>query len=292
MKILFLFFIIIIINFLIIIKKLGIGKDIINTVKKNVNNFDNQIDFRYNELAFNDNEYERFLSFHNDLNYIYWLSISYGIINVKTNIIGAYLTKWYKNNYIKIIDRNNKLSRFLYNFKKKTHISIYDQNGKSIIKNKIYIVFNKGNNISNDIEKKLFNIMAEACGVGEINEDDFFDWILNNSEILSNWFNELYINTTKDLINKNLINVINEKYIVTDKILDNAITLNNYKNFLCNFVNFKDEKLKDVHMYDEYIVNSVLLGINSKIKNELGNVYPKFLFDISNLVKKLNTIDF
>ena len=31
---------------------------------------------------------------------------------------------------------------------------------------------------------------------------------------------------------------------------------------------------------------------DDKIKNELGNVYPKFLFDISNLVKKLNTIDF
>ena len=31
---------------------------------------------------------------------------------------------------------------------------------------------------------------------------------------------------------------------------------------------------------------------DDKIKNELGNVYPKFLFDISNLVKKLNTIIF
>lgn len=249
----------IIINSMVISKKLNLKNLISKNIKLNKFLPLNDINFRYDEAELEKDQYIRELSFEKDLNYIYWLSITYELTDKKTNIIGSYFIKWYDEGRIKI---NNH------------------QNNPLIKKDNIIISILDGNNIDNEKEKELFLLIKKASRNNLLDKEEFSNWLFNNYKILNSWFDNLYVDVTKKLENSNKIIFEENEYVVSDELLSDVKTLNGFKNFLNNFSKVSDKSIKNIKLLEHYLIIAQLLGLNSLIKKELGKIYPEFLFDI------------
>lgn len=249
----------IIINSMVISKKLNLKNLISKNIKLNKFLPPNDINFRYDEAELEKDQYIRELSFEKDLNYIYWLSITYELTDKKTNIIGSYFIKWYDEGRIKI---NNH------------------QNNPLIKKDNIIISILDGNNIDNEKEKELFLLIKKASRNNLLDKEEFSNWLFNNYKILNSWFDNLYVDVTKKLENSNKIIFEENEYVVSDELLSDVKTLNGFKNFLNNFSKVSDKSIKNIKLLEHYLIIAQLLGLNSLIKKELGKIYPEFLFDI------------
>lgn len=252
----------IIINSMVISKKLNLKNLISKNIKLNKFLPPNDINFRYDEAELEKDQYIRELSFEKDLNYIYWLSITYELTDKKTNIIGSYFIKWYDEGRIKI---NNH------------------QNNPLIKKDNIIISILDGNNIDNEKEKELFLLIKKASRNNLLDKEEFSNWLFNNYKILNSWFDNLYVDVTKKLENSNKIIFEENEYVVSDELLSDVKTLNGFKNFLNNFSKVSDKSIKNIKLLEHYLIIAQLLGLNSLIKKELGEIYPEFLFDIDAL---------
>lgn len=252
----------IIINSMVISKKLNLKNLISKNIKLNKFLPLNDINFRYDEAELEKDQYIRELSFEKDLNYIYWLSITYELTDKKTNIIGSYFIKWYDEGRIKI---NNH------------------QNNPLIKKDNIIISILDGNNIDNEKEKELFLLIKKASRNNLLDKEEFSNWLFNNYKILNSWFDNLYVDVTKKLENSNKIIFEENEYVVSDELLSDVKTLNGFKNFLNNFSKVSDKSIKNIKLLEHYLIIAQLLGLNSLIKKELGEIYPEFLFDIDAL---------
>lgn len=191
----------------------------------------------------------------------------------ETNIFGAIILKWVKENKVKFINQTKGV------FNKET--------------SSIDLTLNP--TFDNVLEKELFDIMHEASidGILETKELEkwnnkhytkFFDLFerINKIEIEKlKQGNHIYTRTNKEECKR--------KNIMDDTIYEESVKLYGLKKFLDEFSKIDTREVLEVHIWDEYLMFAYIFGIADKVAKQLKNLYPEVLEDPNNYID-LDTI--
>ena len=181
----------------------------------------------------------------------------------ETNIFGALILKWVKENKIDFIKKENQ----------------------GLLKNKEESILDlrKKNTFTNSNEEKLFNAMYEASEDGLLEKEEFVKWSRNNADRFLKIFTSFYDDTLNELKKKDYIykrrNKAECKYynVMNDKIYEDSKRLLGLKKFLEEFSNMKERETIEVHIWDEYLMFAYLFGIADKVYKQLKNLYPEVI---------------
>lgn len=179
----------------------------------------------------------------------------------ESNILGAIILKWVKNDKIKF--RNEKTGIF----NKET----------SVIDLTVQPTFD------NDLEDKLFNMMYEASKDGFLETKEFEKWCRKNySEFLS-LFKRIEGKTIEDLKSNGLIykrttkEECKRKNVMSDKMYEDSVRLYGLKKYLEEFSRMDTKEVMEVKLWDEYLMFAYLFGIADKVAKQLKHMYPEVL---------------
>jgi len=197
-----------------------------------------------------DVDYYRDIPCNGNLFEIYYIAYQYGIANSEIDLIGAILLKWIKEKRIAIID--NKYIKF---FK--------------------YFYMNKWDN---DNEKKLYEILYMASSDGILEKKEMQKWCNNHVGSLYQWFKSFMSDERRDLVNNQeilTVKVRNKiKYYDTEEMLDKGKKICGLKKFFNNYTRLYDREIKEVELFEEYLIVAQMLGVGKKINKQFKYLYP------------------
>lgn len=181
----------------------------------------------------------------------------------ETNIFGAIILKWVKEN--KIIFKNETKG-------------VFNKNTSSID-----LTLNP--TFDNALEKELFDVMYEASKDGILETNELEKWCNKHYTKFFNLFdridkveveklkrdNHIYKRQTKEECKR--------KNIMDDMIYDDSTKLYGLKLFLDEFSRMNTREVLEVHIWDEYLMFAYLFGTADKVAKQLKNLYPEVLVD-------------
>lgn len=186
----------------------------------------------------------------------------------ETNIFGAIILKWVKEEKIKFITTTNGI------FNKET--------------SSIDLTLNPS--FDNPLEKELFDIMYTASKDGILETKELEKWCKNNYTKFFDLFKRINIVEIEKLKNSNHIyKRVNKdeckcKNIMDDTIYEDSSKLYGLKLYLDEFSSINTKEVMEVHLWDEYLMFAYIFGIADKVAKQLKNLYPEVLVN--------NNIDF
>lgn len=181
----------------------------------------------------------------------------------ETNIFGAIILKWVKENKIKFI--NDKTG-------------IFNKESSSID-----LTLNP--TFDNVLEQELFSIMFKASKDGILETKELEKWCKNNYTKFFNLFeriNKVEIEKLKQnnhIYTRSSKEECKRKNVMDDMIYDDSTKLLGLKKFLEEFSRIGTREVLEVHIWDEYLMFAYLFGIAEKVAKQLKNLYPEVLVD-------------
>ena len=191
----------------------------------------------------------------------------------ETNIFGAIILKWVKENKIKFINQTK---------------GVFDKETSSID-----LTLNP--TFDNVLEKELFDIMHEASADGILETKELEKWCNKNYSKFFNLFERINTVEIHKLKNDNHIynrtdkNECKKKNVMDDTIYEDSTKLYGLKKFLEEFSRIDTREVLEVHIWDEYLMFAYIFGIADKVAKQLKNLYPEVLEDPNNYID-LDTI--
>ena len=191
----------------------------------------------------------------------------------ETNIFGAIILKWVKENKVKFINQTKGV------FNKET--------------SSIDLTLNP--TFDNVLEKELFDIMHEASADGILETKELEKWCNKNYSKFFNLFERINTVEIHKLKNDNHIynrtdkNECKKKNVMDDTIYEDSTKLYGLKKFLEEFSRIDTREVLEVHIWDEYLMFAYIFGIADKVAKQLKNLYPEVLEDPNNYID-LDTI--
>ena len=179
----------------------------------------------------------------------------------ETNIFGAIILKWLRNNKISFINKEVGI------FNKETTVI-------DLTKNPVF---------DNELEKELFDVMYKASNDGMLETKELEKWARKNYSKFFGLFtrienkeidrlkseNHIYKRTTKEECKKT--------NVMDDVIYEDSIKLYGLKLFLKEFSLIDTKEAIEVHLWDEYLMFAYLFGMADKVAKQLKNMYPEVL---------------
>lgn len=191
----------------------------------------------------------------------------------ETNIFGAIILKWVKENKVKFINQTK---------------GVFDKETSSID-----LTLNP--TFDNVLEKELFDIMHEASIDGILETKELEKWCNKNYSKFFNLFERINTVEIHKLKNDNHIynrtdkNECKKKNVMDDTIYEDSTKLYGLKKFLDEFSKIDTREVLEVHIWDEYLMFAYIFGIADKVAKQLKNLYPEVLEDPNNYID-LDTI--
>lgn len=191
----------------------------------------------------------------------------------ETNIFGAIILKWVKENKVKFINQTK---------------GVFDKETSSID-----LTLNP--TFDNVLEKELFDIMYEASADGILETKELEKWCNKNYSKFFNLFERINTVEIHKLKNDNHIynrtdkNECKKKNVMDDTIYEESVKLYGLKKFLDEFSKIDTREVLEVHIWDEYLMFAYIFGIADKVAKQLKNLYPEVLEDSNNYID-LDTI--
>lgn len=186
----------------------------------------------------------------------------------ETNIFGAIILKWVKEEKIKFITTTSGI------FNKET--------------SSIDLTLNPS--FDNPLEKELFDIMYTASKDGILETKELEKWCKNNYTKFFDLFKRINVVEIEKLKNSNHIyKRVNKdeckcKNVMDDTIYEDSSKLYGLKLYLDEFSSINTKEVMEVHLWDEYLMFAYIFGIADKVAKQLKNLYPEVLVN--------NNIDF
>lgn len=168
------------------------------------------------------------------------------------NILGAIMLKWIKDEKIVVRKENNKNCIDL------------------TMKPKFELQF----------EDELFRMVYEASENGLLDINEFNIWAKNyDMRILG-----LFIRMETEIINQlkkrfHIYHRVTEEecfyqYVMDDTIYNDSIELYGFKKFLEDFSLMNDKDVKELHLWEDYMIFATLFGMTDKVSKQLKDIYP------------------
>lgn len=233
-----------------------------------------RLKFNKKKIKMKEINYFRDIPCNKDIFKAYWVACQYGLVEKKTDFLGAILLKWLKN---KNIENTTVTSGILKKEERAIRLITSDRlSGK---------------------EKELFDMMLTSSGDGTLESNEFTKWCKKNYKKILGWFNEVIDNTTMDFVNDGLIReekkTFGKTYYVSDDMYEYGIQMAGLKKFLNEFSNIKDRESIEVNLWEEYLMYAQIFGIAKKVAKEFKKLYPDVITDDAyNDVIFINTISY
>ena len=179
----------------------------------------------------------------------------------KSNILGAIILKWVRNN--KVLFKNEKVGKF----NKETSV----------------IDLTKDVTFDTELEMKLFEMMRAASKDGLLETKELERWCSKNYDKFLGLFTKIENNTINELKANNHIyrrtdkNECKQKNIMDDKIYNDSIQLYGLKKYLEEFSRMDTKEVMEVKLWDEYLMFAYLFGIADKVAKQFKNMYPEIM---------------
>ena len=186
----------------------------------------------------------------------------------ETNIFGAIILKWVKEN--KIAFNNGPSGKF------NKYTSSID--------------LTKNPTFDNVLEKELFDIMYEASVDGILETKELEKWCNKNYSKFFDLFERINtveihrLKNDKHIYNRTDKNECKKKNVMDDTIYDDSTKLYGLKKFLDEFSKIDTREVLEVHIWDEYLMFAYIFGIASIVAKQLKNLYPEVLADQNNYI--------
>lgn len=189
----------------------------------------------------------------------YYLAYQGGLLKNSTDILGAIILKWIKDDIVTIKELG-----------KKSAIILSDTDTSKITDIK---------------ELELFNMLNEASKDGILESKEFERWCRIHYTKILNWFDdtvkreqnklitsgELILNQKKIFgINKNIYNF---QPILTEELKHIA----ELKKYLLDYTLIKNRKAIEVHLFEEYLIYAQMLGIAKQVAKQFKELYPDII---------------
>lgn len=167
---------------------------------------------------------------------------------------------------------------------------------KLLKENRIKIIPNEENNhnygidismleyTDNVAENEFIDMLKKSAGENLIIEnDEFKDWCNSNYLIVDRFYTKVIRYETRNLIKDGYIKQIRKgrkiKNVVDSKLKQEAINLYGLKKFLASYSLIDEREIKEVHIWDEYLIYAQLFGMADKVSDQLSKIYPNMRFD-------------
>lgn len=179
----------------------------------------------------------------------------------ETNIFGAIILKWIKENKIKFITTTKGM------FNKET----------SSIDLKLNPSFD------NALETELFDMMYEASNDGILETKELEKWCKSNYSRFFNLFKKMDKVELEKLKSNNHIHKrtskeeCKRKNVMDDTIYEDSTKLYGLKLYLNEFSSINTKEVMEVQLWDEYLMFAYIFGIADKVAKQLKNLYPEVI---------------
>ena len=194
----------------------------------------------------------------------------------ETNIFGAIILKWIKQN--KIVFKNETTGIF------NRETSVID------------LTLNP--TFDNQLEKDVFDMMYKASGDGILETRELEKWSKRNYSKFFSTFrsitddqisslktnNHIYTRTTKEACKK--------KNVMDDTIYNDSVELYGLKKYLLEFSDMKNKEAFEVKLWDEYLMFAYIFGIADRVAKQFKNLYPEIIQEMENSNFDYNTFIF
>lgn len=180
-----------------------------------------------------------------------------------TNILGAVILKWVKEEKIKFIKTTKQGL-----FKEKEEYSID---------------LNNNPKFENNFEERIFNIMYEASADGILEPNEFKNWTRLNITRFQDLFKNIEDDEETKLKQDGHIYKRKSKEecsrinVMDDKMYEDAKRLLGLKIFLKEFSEIDKRETIEVKIWDEYLMFAYIFGIADKVFNQLKKLYPEII---------------
>ena len=181
----------------------------------------------------------------------------------ETNIFGAIILKWVKENKIAF---QKAVKEGI--FKSSEHYSL------DLTKNPTF---------DNNLEQELFNLMYEASLDGILEANEFEKWARINYTKFTKVFTNIQEHKLNELKQNGFIYKRHSKQeckyynVMNDKLYEDSKQLLGLKIFLEEFSSIDKKETMEVHLWDEYLMFAYLFGIADKVMSQLKKLYPELL---------------
>ncbi|MDD8049016.1 MAG: DUF2207 domain-containing protein [Thomasclavelia sp.] len=215
--------------------------------------------------------YFRDIPCNKDLFYLYYLIKKIGLENeedLKSSLLSAVLLGW-------IRDGNLDFTR--------------EEGTGFFKKDKCEIDFSKPFNAHNKLEEELRIMFMKACGSNKVLEDkEFKKWCKNNYEDVDSWFDKIESAVEGNLIKRGELttSMVNKKILffsyqspVTyygNNVREEIKHVYGFNNFIDEFTLLDEKDVKEVHLWEDYLIFATVFGKADKVKDEIGKLYPEF----------------
>jgi len=190
----------------------------------------------------------------------------FNVFQKDSNILGAIILKWVKNDKIKFkSDKSGLLNK---------ETSIID------------LTLNP--TFENTFEKDLFNMMFKASKNGILEAKEFEKWINKNYKTFLDLFTKLIDEDIKKMKKDGIIYLktkkdnYHNKYIMNDIIYEDSLNLYGLKKYLIEFSSINTKEVMDVKLWDEYLMFAYLFGIADEVAKQLKDMYPNIMLQNNN----------
>ena len=211
--------------------------------------------------------YFRDIPCNKDIYYANALAQLNGFTKSASNILGAILLKWVKEDKIKVIKDNKKTSL---------------QFDNSIV-------------IDNKLENDLYKIMYTASKDGILENKELEKWARKNYDKYLRIFERIKNDKINELKQAGHIykrknrQECKYKNVMDDTLYEDSKKLYGLKLFLEDFSSINTKEVIKVKLWDEYLMFAYLFGIADKVAKQIKNMYPEYIVNLDNNID-LDTI--
>ena len=209
--------------------------------------------------------YYRDIPCNNDIFRAYYIGYNYGLLKLKTDLLGAIILKWLKDDIIRI---ETKESDKLF---KKTNLIIYlNENEPTKL-------------ITNKKEQDLFQMLYKASKDGILENKEFEKWCNTSYSKILRWFDNILKEERKKLIEEGLITTRKAKflkytiYTATPALKQEAMQLAGLKKFLKDYTLIKGREAIEVTLFEEYLIYAQMMGIAKQVAKDFKDIYPEII---------------
>jgi uncharacterized membrane protein len=89
-----------------------------------------------------------------------------------------------------------------------------------------------------------------------------------------------------------LVTKENSKYLINDKVKNDAIELAGLKKYLKDFSNINQKEAIEVKLWKEYLMFAQIFGMADKVAEQFKNLYPEIMAEVNNYHLNMTDIIF
>ncbi len=230
-------------------------------------NYDKKIDFKVSggKHIPRNVDYYRDIPCDGNIFRAYYIAKIYGILKNETDILGAIILKWVKDDVIKLEQKNNSSI-----FKKEDTIIILNTTTASQYK-------------FSYIEQRLYNMLNIASKDGILEDKEFEKWCSSSYRSILGWFKDIDKKEKNNLTQEGYFTTSTKKfifagkltkYIATPKLREEALKIAGLKRYLLDYSLISEREPIEVKLFEEYLIYAQMMGIAKRVAKDFKDLYP------------------